>query len=581
MNSQKRKLLHRLFDPAPLGRVGATAIVIAVVYVLSMFSISYLLGTAPFWHNPRGPWLMDPADSGTNFDIMTSLSGYVAYVKSPWEFPLFFVPSLGVPAGTNIIFLDSIPLLAIFGKIIAGATGCIVNPYGLWIALCFVLSAALASSCLVQLGRNDLASAAVAAIFVISAPPLLHRFGHLSLMGHFVIIGAFCLYLRDRRHCPVAGQSLLWSAWLGLACLVNMYLFVMAGAFLAASVLTRRDDKPHGARDAWIISLAAAMSVALVMIVAGHFGRGSSGTPFGFGFGAYSMNLVSPFWPQRSGLLPGFDAIVDATGGQYEGFAYLGAGGIGMVIAGLWLARRELVGVMRRHHRLLFVLAALFVFSLSDQVFAWNHLILDYRINPKIDLVFSVFRSSGRMFWPVYYTALLCSIASCLRPPVSIARASMVFGLCILQLIDTNPLRARIADLAGVVLKPFNLDVEWKERLRLASEVVVIPSVQCGGDSGVNMELIWWSAAFLKPINAVYNPRRYDDCVAERQLATTAPPTPGRLFVLLAGGGGGVPPAAPRPDLHCETFPEGVWCLEAGAAGSRSAPPAGPGAQRR
>ena len=39
------------------------------------------------------------------------------------------------------------------------------------------------------------------------------------------------------------------------------------------------------------------------------------------------MNLLSPFFPQRSGIYSSLrDAMVDATGGQYEGFSYLGLG---------------------------------------------------------------------------------------------------------------------------------------------------------------------------------------------------------------------------------------------------------------
>ena len=50
------------------------------------------------------------------------------------------------------------------------------------------------------------------------------------------------------------------------------------------------------------------------------------------GFGDYSMNLLSPIVPQRSGLFKSMNAIIDSTGGQYEGFNYFGFGGL-LIIA--------------------------------------------------------------------------------------------------------------------------------------------------------------------------------------------------------------------------------------------------------
>ena len=59
------------------------------------------------------------------------------------------------------------------------------------------------------------------------------------------------------------------------------------------------------------------------------------------------MNLLSPIVPQDSGLFPGVGGLIDATGGQYEGFNYLG---VGLLLASLLVLPAE-VGWLRRNLR--------------------------------------------------------------------------------------------------------------------------------------------------------------------------------------------------------------------------------------
>lgn len=62
--------------------------------------------------------------------------------------------------------------------------------------------------------------------------------------------------------------------------------------------------------------------VALMLLTLGFIG---SGTPLSAeGYGTYSMNLLSPFRPQRSGLFPSLNAIADATGDNTKASTTLG-----------------------------------------------------------------------------------------------------------------------------------------------------------------------------------------------------------------------------------------------------------------
>ncbi|MGA1227593.1 MAG: DUF6311 domain-containing protein, partial [Tamlana sp.] len=43
--------------------------------------------------------------------------GWVYFLDEPWHFPIGYIENFNYPAGTNIGYTDSIPLLAIFFKI--------------------------------------------------------------------------------------------------------------------------------------------------------------------------------------------------------------------------------------------------------------------------------------------------------------------------------------------------------------------------------------------------------------------------------------------------------------------------------
>ena len=303
-----------------------TALAIAVGYVMVTFDAAFLLGTGPFWANPRGAWLMDPADHLQSVDVMTTQVSYIAFLHAPWNLPLFFVPDLGAPEGSSVILVDAVPIVALLGKILFSTTGLMITPFGLWIAACFVLSALFAVLLIRELGQRSLLAAIAASLLAVSMPALLYRFGHLSLFGQFIVIGGLWLYARDTRIGGFWRRAVWWIGWLCLAALLHGYLFAMASALYAATWLSRFERQRPSLRSALGEPALITLCVAILLIVAGHFGKGTGTSPAAEGYGYFSMNLLSPIWPQRSGLFPMLYALKTGPDGQYEGFNYLGGG---------------------------------------------------------------------------------------------------------------------------------------------------------------------------------------------------------------------------------------------------------------
>jgi hypothetical protein len=552
----------------------AVAAAIALGYILVTFDVAFVLGTGPFWANPRGAWLMDPADHLESIDVMTTQVAYIAFLHAPWGLPLFFVPDLGAPGGSSVILVDAVPIVALFGKILFSATGLTINPYGLWIAVCFELSAIFATLLMIEMGQRSLLSVIAASLLAVSMPALLYRFGHLSLMGQFIVIGALWLYARDTRVGDSWRRTAWWAGWLCLAALLHGYLFAMASALYLATWLSRFARERPSIRRAIAEPVLIAGCVAVLLLAAGHFGKGTGTSPSAEGYGYFSMNVLSPIWPQRSGLFPGLYALKTGPDGQYEGFNYLGAGVLVLLAVALVAFGRSLPAALRRHTPLLVILIYLALYAISDAVFVGSHQLFYLRLPEPLAKLAGVFRSSGRMFWPCGYALALFGLAFVLRRLKPGWKSAVVLGCCALQLIDTNPLRARLTTLTERSV-PTVLDRrEWETRIARAKRVHVAPSFYCttdmtpiqagaaGSDSYiVHLELQRAAMTVGRPIDSVNNPRLVVDCPAQIAADQLGPWDDDTLDVFLTDVPAGFPKAWRPPGLACEPFDHGFWCL--------------------
>lgn len=554
--------INFLFQPRPRWQLALLAVGLASAYMAMTFDWSFVTGSSAFWQNPYGPWLLDPDDRINSVDILGQLAGYSKYAQSDWQFPLLLIPGLGPAGGTSGIFLDLIPIAAVPGKVLTGLTGSLVNPYGVWTIVAFILSALFAALIMAETSAAHYLGAFLAAFFAISAPPLLHRFGHFVMFGQFTILAAIWLGLIDRRLASWRRVATCWAVLLCTALTVGVYIFVITGTIYVASWLDRRGLRLAHRMERYGEPLAIAAPVAALMIIGGHFGGGTT-SPFGAGFGQFSMNLASPFWPQRSGLLPGFWSIIDATGGQYEGFNYFGAGGLLLIAVAVIRHRPRLREAIRRHRGYFVVGVGLTLFALSDQIFFFNLKILDIRVFPSFDYVLGTFRSSGRFFWPVYYAALMTGIVLSLAGLPR--RQAMALGIiaCALQAIDTEPLRSRLTILSRRDL-PMQLDaLLWQKRIHAARDVFIAPSYGCGRPDAAlaNAELGLLAGRANRPANTVHNPRGATDCRGEQEMAARGPFQDTTLYVFLEHFPNSLPDGHMPATLQCGVFTGGTWCF--------------------
>jgi hypothetical protein len=482
------------------------AAVIGTIWAATLLDWSFVTGRSVYWQSPQ-----TTAGGGVDLDPGTALVGYLYYVQSPWHLPLFYVSTLGAPAGVNVIFTDLVPIVALIGKLICNITGATTNPYGAYLFLCFSLPGVMMTLVLIVAKIRYALAAILAAIFANTTPALLSKWGDFALEAHFLLIGALALYLFSLQTRARRGLATAWIGYLILVYLTNIYLFAMVGTVWLCAIIQRRLDGLTTSQEALGIGALTIMLATIVIALVGQFGPGTP-LPISYGYGHYSMNLASPFVPQSSGLFPWSERVIDATGGQYEGFNYLG---LGLLLASLLVLPAE-VGWLRRNlkrHVALFVaFVALTAFAISNRVFVGHWLLFELPL--PYQQLFGIFRSSGRFFWLICYTQMAIVIILGFRSAQPLIAVCLA-GAAIVQLFDVQQLRERIVASIADGASAQELAPGSIARLMAgARHIEVIPSFQCiyweKKDqlpvklARANVELMLAAARANVPTNTVY-----------------------------------------------------------------------------
>ena len=509
-----------------------------VAGALALLPLPVLLGTSPFWDNPRG------IVGGSWADMLTASSAYVAFARDGWRWPLLQVAGLGRD-GANVLFTDCVPVVVLLGRLLFWATGRVVPLYGLW-SLCCIVGMGLAFTGLVRaLGARSLAAAVAASVIGVSMPALVGRWGHLPLMAQALVPLALAVYVRLRAAPRLrAGAMLAWSSGMCLgSLLVNPYLMLMVCGIMAAAILQAGTDRrlPRWSAAAVLAALAAATGSTMLALGYGA----SNGAASDIGFGIYSTNLLSPFLPYDIVLPGGAAYAVDGTGGQYEGAVFLGSGVLLLAVLGWRNLMGSLAAGVRRDPWLLCVAAGFFALALSSEVYAGSARLFSIPLPDGVLWAAGIFRSSGRFAWvPTYLVATLAIAAAARRRDSSV----ILLLAASIQCATVMPLRQAVHESAAGMPEPVLDRAAWLSTLPGADQLVVDPPFACipdGASGGLlrkaAAELQWMAAQSAVPTNTLYAARTAPDC--------TVPPLTSRSLVAY------LRPVVPSPGLTCQAGP--------------------------
>jgi|GEM_PF-2932508 len=369
-------------------------------------------------------------------DALANQIGLNYYIKDDWRFPLFKSPNISfLEGGGNVINSDSIPIMALFAKIAYKLFGIEIDYLGRWLFFCLSLQAVAFCWILRIKNRLSIATAVMGSLFSLSTPCLLFRWGHIALCSQFLLLFAIGFYLIGRQRFRVGTWGLL--AVLYSSIFITAYLFAMVlGVFavhLGQSWVEKKIDLGRGI----VLALGSWLGIICIAILMGYieFGRY---TPKSSGYGLYSMNALSPFVPQHSGILPGTEPSLDANGGQYEGMNWLGFGLIGLSMFAVGCLKFSGMYELARRHLFLFTYVIfLTIFAISNEIWVGGFHLASIHLNSFWDSFLGQFRSSGRMFWMVSYIILVVAF---LKASTRLNYGILVISvLALIQVWDVAP----------------------------------------------------------------------------------------------------------------------------------------------
>ena len=391
----------------------AAALIAALVFVLVVF----------------GPANIDPLNTDWvttgGGDNLQHYLGWRFFRNAPWSKQFLFDQELNYPVGTSVIVTDSNPLLCLVFKLFRGVLPAQFQFNGIWILSCYLLTALFAVLILWHLTRRPLICVLGAMLAVLNPVILQRALIHDNLCAHWLILAAVWLYLNRGQYVK---NAVGWAVLVLLTLLIHFYFLPMIAFILALQMLRMILD-----REPFLRVFAPLLTFAIAF-AAGYYAfgyryvNGQSGS-----FGELSMNLNAFINPDGASSILGNRPTLPL---QYEGFNYFGLGMLALCLVGIILGGKRL----KKFAFALLPCAALVLLAASNE--GWFDLtqLWNIELPEALSSLLSVFRSSGRLVWPIYYLCLFASLRL-IRGEGERRRTAeiVIVGLCLmLQVVDLS-----------------------------------------------------------------------------------------------------------------------------------------------
>jgi hypothetical protein len=418
-------LLKRLYKGSPQS-----------LQFLLLLSISILLGTAWFLvlYN-RFPLYFSHVNwiYAAGADLFKDQIGWEWFRQDAWGFPLGRIESYAYPFGTFLSFMDSIPLLAIPLKLFSPWLGGNFQYLGLWELICIILQMLAGMLILRQFTRSYLQVILGASLLVLSPPMISRVFTHNSLTSHWILLVAILFIILEYRSRLWRGA---WAVLFAVAMLIQLYFVAMLLPLWAISLFFRYLRGKR--RRVMIFDILVVIGVVLLVgYCTGYFSLKPDNL-VGEGFGLYSWNLNGFFNPNEySNFL---NSMAVGSSKVFEGFSYLGLGNLLILPVALYFFFRKEVSRSRLLFFIPFGLVSILfgLYALSQKAYLGTYLLWDIKLPDGIYALCSLFRTSARFIWPVYYFVVVFGLISIIR---NFRHATLLLlPALVLQYFDLQPL---------------------------------------------------------------------------------------------------------------------------------------------
>lgn len=336
--------------------------------------------------------------------------GWVFYRRSGWHLPYLGANYSAIyPYRTSILYTDSIPLLAVLGKLLGGVLPARFQYLGLWGLFCYAMQGGLAQALIARVGgvrpgntAKNWASVLGAGVLVLFPALNIRMFAHTALAANWLVLLALWLWLcaEQSENRPTAAKLCLWWGILGLLCAgIHLYYLPMVGMVLVAACVQRALEKRGPA--AVVLPVASFCGAALAeLFVLGAFAANFAGYSNGYLSGADLANLFVP-----------------GLGASWEQEIYAGLGttiAVVLALAGLLVQHKQAGAFFCLHKNV--VIAALVLLVLDAIAATGNTVTFAGRTLFTVPIpqalmdFWAMFSSCARLAW---LAGMLLAVAAC------------------------------------------------------------------------------------------------------------------------------------------------------------------------
>jgi len=420
------------------------------------------------------------------------LTGDSAVSEIGWEFmrsdrvicfPLTWIGRLDYPNGASASYLDFIPLIGTPLRFVSMLLPADFQYLGLYAIVCFALQAYFGLKLASFAFKGDRIATLIGGAFFLIAPVLTKElYGHFALLSQWLVLACLYYYFSvSTEHTPAANLK-PFVVLCALAAAIQPYFVAMTIAIGGAAIFSvyLRDRRVAGLVW-WSILLIGAALLSLVF-----FGFIVPGKAWfaGSGYTHYAMNLLAPINPQspHALFLRGFPV---ANGWTLAGYNYLGLGVLLLLFVALVRQPTLLFELWSpRLAPLTIVSVVLTLLALSTEVTFGERVLFTVPAPHFTVEVLSVFRASGRLFWPVYYLLVLCAVTAIAEaPPSPLYRRALLAAALIIQFFDVLPVAHGVAAAAQQSHENPLPSAEWSVAAASRHHLVILPAFQCGAST--------------------------------------------------------------------------------------------------
>lgn len=411
-------------------------------------------------------------------DISQHYFGWLYYRMSDIKWPLGIIDNM-VDLNISIIFMDSIPLLALILKFFNELLPETFQYFGLWGVFSYGMMGAIASYIIYIFSKNCIIGW-LGSVFFITSPYMLQRmFSHTSLAGQWVILLAITIWVFNIGKENIYKKTIIWTSMLAMVALIHLYfipmIFVLCFVDMLRFCIIRKNV--YGI----VISIIPVVITLLELYMLGAFSESSEYVAWGLGYYSANINVLINSMNMTS-ILPAFPF----GEGQYEGFGYLGLGILILLVIDLIVIlknKEEFVKEIKQHSISVvctgIILIVFFILSLSPTVMLGSEILFTIHWPEIIMKILRIFRASGRFIWCVSYLVMvftfivLCkwckkkniiiaiSICCCIQivdimPLIETKKTQISTNMEIQNLIDDDLLKIVLKDKEKIVFTPYN-----------------------------------------------------------------------------------------------------------------------------